>query len=63
MLVDLLIEKFHDIRFMTMLLSAIAAAATAYALVSPMFAGEGLSKRMKAVASERERCASASAIA
>jgi tight adherence protein C len=55
MLVDLLIEKFHDIRFMTMLLSAIAAAATAYALVSPMFAGEGLSKRMKAVASERER--------
>ncbi len=55
MLVDLLIEKFHDIRFMTMLLAAIAAAATAYALVSPMFAGEGLSKRMKAVASERER--------
>ena len=55
MLVDLLIEKFHDIRFMTMLLSAIAAAATAYALVSPMFAGEGLNKRMKAVASERER--------
>ncbi|TXJ23042.1 MAG: type II secretion system F family protein [Afipia sp.] len=54
-MVDLLIEKFHDIRFMTMLLSAIAAAATAYALVSPMFAGEGLSKRMKAVASERER--------
>ena len=55
MLVDLLIEKFHDVRFMTMLLAAIAAAATAYALVSPMFAGEGLSKRMKAVASERER--------
>jgi tight adherence protein C len=55
MLVDLLIEKFHDVRFMTMLLAAIAAAATAYALVSPMFAGDGLSKRMKAVASERER--------
>lgn len=55
MLVDLLIEKFHDIRFMTMLLAAIATAATVYALVSPMFAGEGLSKRMKAVASERER--------
>ena len=55
MLVDLLIEIFHDVRFMTMLLAAIAAAATAYALVSPMFAGEGLSKRMKAVASERER--------
>ncbi|MGL4263978.1 MAG: type II secretion system F family protein [Afipia sp.] len=54
-MVDLLIEKFHDVRFMTMLMAAIAAAATAYAVVSPMFAGEGLAKRMKAVASERER--------
>ncbi len=55
MLLELLIEKFHDIRFMTMLMSAIAATAAAYAVVSPMFAGEGLAKRMKAVASERER--------
>lgn len=55
MLLDLLIEKFHDIRFMTMLMAAIAASAAAYAVVSPMFAGEGLAKRMKAVASERER--------
>lgn len=55
MLLDLLIEKFHDVRFMTMLLAAIAAAATAYTLIMPMFAGEGLAKRMKAVASERER--------
>jgi len=55
MLLDLLIEKFHDIRFMTMLMSAIAAAAAAYAVVSPMFAGDGLNKRMKAVANERER--------
>ena len=54
-MVDLLIEKFHDVRFMTMLMAAIAAAAAAYAVVSPMFAGEGLAKRMKAVASERER--------
>ncbi|WP_291630517.1 type II secretion system F family protein, partial [Bradyrhizobium sp.] len=35
--------------------SAIAASATVYTLVMPLFAGEGLSKRMKAVASERER--------
>lgn len=49
-MVDLLIEKFHDVRFMTMLMAAIAAAAAAYAVVSPMFAGEGLAKRMKAVA-------------
>ena len=41
--------------FMTMLLAAIAASATVYTLVMPLFAGEGLSKRMKAVASERER--------
>lgn len=54
-MLDLLIAKFHDARFMTMLLSAIAVSATVWALVSPMFAGEGLQKRMKAVASERER--------
>jgi tight adherence protein C len=54
-MVDLLIAKFHDIRFMTMLLSAIAVAATVYALVSPMLAADGLAKRMKIVASERER--------
>ena len=38
-----------------MLLAAIAASATAYTLIMPLFAGEGLHKRMKAVASERER--------
>src|SRR2546421_9902253 len=54
-MIDFLIEKMHDARFMTMLLAAIAASATAYTLVMPLFAGEGLTKRMKAVASERER--------
>lgn len=54
-MVEFIIEKFHDIRFMTMLMAAIAASATAYTLVAPLFAGEGLAKRMKAVASERER--------
>src|SRR3954466_4624253 len=52
---DLLIAKIHDVRFMTMMLAAIAASATAYTLVMPLFAGENLQKRMKAVASERER--------
>jgi tight adherence protein C len=52
---DLLIAKIHDVRFMTMMLAAIAASATAYTLVMPLFAGENLAKRMKAVASERER--------
>ena len=50
-----LVEKIHDVHFMTMVLAAIAASATAYTLVMPLFAGEGLAKRMKAVASERER--------
>jgi len=54
-MLDFLIEKFHDPRFMTMVFAAIAAAATVYTLITPLFATEGLSKRMKAVASERER--------
>src|SRR4051794_13876128 len=54
-MVEFLVTKLHDVRFMTMLLAAIAASATVYTLVMPLFAGEGLSKRMKAVASERER--------
>jgi tight adherence protein C len=54
-MVDLLVTKLHDIHFMTMLLAAIAASATVYTLVMPLFASEGLAKRMKAVASERER--------
>ena len=54
-MIDFLITKLHDARFMTMLFAAIAASATVYTLVMPLFAGEGLAKRMKAVASERER--------
>src|SRR4249920_1379048 len=54
-MISFLVEKLHDARFMTMMLAAIAASATAYTLVMPLFAGEGLQKRMKAVASERER--------
>ncbi|HEY0236204.1 MAG TPA: type II secretion system F family protein [Afipia sp.] len=54
-MLDLLIEKFHDARFMTMLLAAVAAVATVYAFVAPMLADNGLSKRMKSVANERER--------
>src|ERR1700688_3719246 len=54
-MIGFLVDKIHDAHFMTMLLAAIAASATAYTLIMPMFAGEGLQKRMKAVASERER--------
>src|SRR3974390_600726 len=54
-MISFMVDKLHDARFMTMLLAAIAASATAYTLIMPLFAGEGLTKRMKAVASERER--------
>ena len=54
-MVEFLVDKLHDPHFMTMLLAAIAAAATVYTLVMPLLAGENLNKRMKAVASERER--------
>jgi tight adherence protein C len=54
-MIQFLVDKIHDVRFMTMLLAAIAVSATAYTLIMPLFAGEGLAKRMKAVASERER--------
>src|SRR5215475_12373054 len=52
---DFLINALHSPRFMTMLLAAIAASATAYTLIMPLLVGENLAKRMKAVASERER--------
>src|SRR5579863_4410043 len=54
-MIEFLVDKLHDAHFMTMLLAAIAASATAYTLVMPLFASDGLAKRMKAVASERER--------
>ena len=54
-MIDFLAAKLHDAHFMTMLLAAIAVSATAYTLIMPLFAGDSLSKRMKAVASERER--------
>src|SRR6202142_566694 len=54
-MIGILVDKIHDAHFMTMLLAAIAVSATAYTLIMPLFAGEGLQKRMKAVANERER--------
>jgi tight adherence protein C len=54
-MISFMVEKLHDPHFMTMLLAAVAVSATAYTLIMPLFAGEGLAKRMKAVASERER--------
>src|SRR5437016_12931254 len=54
-MIDFQVAKLHAVRFMTMLLAAIAASATVYTLVMPLLSGESMSKGMKAVASERER--------
>jgi len=54
-MIDFLVTKLHDPHFMTMVLAAIAVSATAYTLIMPLLAGDNLGKRMKAVASERER--------
>src|SRR5260221_10823916 len=54
-MIQFLVTKIHDAHFMAMVLAAMAVSATAYTLIMPLFAGEGLQKRMKAVASERER--------
>jgi tight adherence protein C len=54
-MIDFLVAKIHDPKFMTLLLAAIAVAGTAYSLITPLFAGNNLAKRMKSVASERER--------
>ena len=54
-MIQFLVDKLHDVRFMTMLLAAVAVSATAYTLILPLLAGDNLGKRMKAVASERER--------
>jgi tight adherence protein C len=54
-MIDFLIDKIHDTRAVAMLFAAIAAVATVVTLAMPLLAGDGLDKRMKAVALEREK--------
>jgi tight adherence protein C len=54
-MVDFLIEKMGDTRFLAMLFAAVAAAATVITLAMPLFAGNNLDRRLKAVAIEREK--------
>jgi tight adherence protein C len=54
-MVDLLIDKMHDTRFLTMLFAAIAAGATVWTLAMPLVAPDSLARRMKSVALEREK--------
>jgi len=52
---DLAIDKLHDTHFLTMVLAAIAAAATVITLAMPLFATDNLGRRLKTVALEREK--------
>jgi tight adherence protein C len=54
-MIGLLLEKLLDPRFMVMVLAAVAAGATVLTLAMPLLANDSLSKRMNAVAIEREK--------
>jgi tight adherence protein C len=54
-MIDLIYTKLSDPKFMAMMLAAVAAAATVFTVAMPFVEGDGLERRMKAVALERER--------
>jgi tight adherence protein C len=54
-MLDLLIEKLTDTRFLAMAFAAIGAIATVVTLAMPLIATDTLGKRMKSVAVEREK--------
>ncbi len=54
-MIELIIDKLHDTRFLAMLFAAVGAIATVITLAMPLLAPDLLSKRMKSVAIEREK--------
>src|SRR5713226_9859165 len=54
-MIDLLIEKLNDARFLAMIFAAVGAIATVITLAMPLLATDALTKRMKSVALEREK--------
>jgi tight adherence protein C len=54
-MLDQLVIKLGDPKFLMMVLAAVAAAATVLTLAMPLLESDTLSKRMKAVASERDQ--------
>jgi tight adherence protein C len=54
-MIELLIERFQDTRFLMMVFAAVAASATVLTLAMPLLANDTLGKRMKSVALEREK--------
>jgi tight adherence protein C len=54
-MLDFLILKLHDTKFLIMLLTSVAAIATVITLAMPLLSTDTLGRRMKAVALEREK--------
>jgi tight adherence protein C len=54
-MLELILSRFQDPRFMAMVFAAIAAGATVITLAMPLLTGDNLGKRMNAVAIEREK--------
>ena len=54
-MLELLIDRMHDTKFLTMLLAGMAAVATVLTLTMPLLSPDTLGRRMKSVALEREK--------
>lgn len=54
-MLDFLILKLHDTKFLVMLLTSVAAIATVITLAMPLLSSDTLGRRMKSVAVEREK--------
>ena len=54
-MIDFIIAKMHDTRFLTMMFASVAAIATVITLAMPLLSPNMLDKRMKSVALEREK--------
>jgi len=54
-MIELLFRLFDDTRMLAMICAALAAGATVITLAMPLLGGDGLEKRMAAVAAEREK--------
>src|SRR5258707_5668357 len=54
-MLDFLVLKLHDTKFLVMLLTSVAAIATVFTLATPFLSPDTLGRRMKSVAIEREK--------
>ena len=54
-MIDFIIAKMHDTRFLTMMFASVAAIATVITLAMPLLSPNMLNKRMRSVALEREK--------